>query len=93
MSIWVYAVGPVALVMLMVMRHFKLVANIPLWAYASAILGSAVINKQTERWTGLERGCWRLHVRVALHVGAVTATIYLSGWGPEIGRASCRERV
>ena len=87
MSIWVYAVGPVALVMLLIMRHFKLVADIPLWAYASAILGSAVINKQTERWTGLERGTWRLHVRVALHVAAVTATIYLSGWGPALGMA------
>ena len=49
MSIWVYAVGPVALVMLLIMRHFGLVADIPLWAYASAILGSAVINKQTAK--------------------------------------------
>lgn len=87
MSVWVYAVGPVAFVMLIVMRHFKLVADIPMWAYATAILGSAVINKQTERWTGLTRGCWRLHVRIALHVAAVTGTIYLSGWGPALGMA------
>ena len=64
MSIWIYAVGPVALVMVAIMRHFKLVADVPLWAYAAATVGSAIVNKQTERWAGLQRGTWRLHVRV-----------------------------
>ena len=36
-----YAVGPVALVLLLVLRHFELVANAPVWSYAAAIYRSA----------------------------------------------------
>ena len=87
LSIWIHAVGPAAFALLMVMRHVGLVANAPVWAYGVAIFGSAVVNKYIERWTDVTAGSWKLHVRMMCHVGAVTATIYISGWGPALGMA------
>ncbi len=86
-SIWVHAVGPLAFLMLMVMRDHGLVAHAPVWSYCVAIFGSAIINKIIEGWRGVETGTWKLHVRSFCHVAAVTGTIYVSGWGPALGMA------
>jgi len=82
-----YAVGPVALVLLLVLRHFDLVAKAPAWSYAAAILVPQVASRSLERWRDAQPGSFRLHVRVAVHVAAVTWVIYLSGWGPALGMA------
>ncbi|MDQ1508708.1 MAG: hypothetical protein QOG50_552, partial [Actinomycetota bacterium] len=81
-----YVVGPIALVLLMVLVHFDLVAG-SVWIYALAILGSALLGKLAERWTDAPPGSLRLHARVALHASAVTSVIYMSGWGPAVGMA------
>ena len=82
-----YVVGPVALVVLVILRHYGLVARVSLWAYAGAILGSALLALMVERWADAPPGTLRLHVRVALHVAAVTSVVYMSGWGPALGMA------
>jgi diguanylate cyclase (GGDEF)-like protein/PAS domain S-box-containing protein len=81
-----YVVGPIALVALVVLVHFDLVAGQP-WIYALVILGSALLGKLAERWTDAPPGSLRLHARVALHASAVTSVIYMSGWGPAVGMA------
>jgi diguanylate cyclase (GGDEF)-like protein/PAS domain S-box-containing protein len=86
-AILAYVVGPVALVVLVILRHFGLVANVSLWAYTGAILGSAALALLVERWADAPPGTLRLHVRVALHVSAVTSVVYMSGWGPALGMA------
>ena len=82
-----YVVGPIALVMLLVLRQFGLVARVPVVAYALAILGPQLGSRLLERWNDARPGSIRLHVRVIVHVVAVTWVIYLSGWGPALGMA------
>ena len=82
-----YGVGPLALVVLLIFRHFGLVARAPVWAYVTALFGSGIASRLVERWRNSEPGSLQLHVRVVVHVVAVTAVIYLSGWGPALGMA------
>ena len=72
-----YVVGPVALVLLLVLRHFGLVAKVPAWAYGGVIVASLLSSRLVERWPDAPPGSLRLHVRVAAHVTAVTSVIYL----------------
>ena len=85
-SLLAYGVGPVALVALLVLRACGLVAAVPAWMYVAAIGGAQISGRLVERWDA-PRGSWRLHVRIAVHVAAVTSVIYLSGWGPALGMA------
>ena len=82
-----YAVGPLALVLLLVCRNWGLVSNASPWAYAGVIAWAHVSGRMVELWPTASRGSWRLHVRVVVHVSAVTMVIYLSGWGPALGMA------
>jgi diguanylate cyclase (GGDEF)-like protein len=82
-----YGVGPVALVVLVILQHFGLVATAPVWAYAVAIAGSMIGSRSVERWQHNGPGTLGMHLRVAAHMAAVTAVIYLSGWGPALGMA------
>src|SRR5258708_11509179 len=81
-NVFAYAVGPMALIVLLIFRHFGLVAHAPVWAYVTALVGSGVVSRIVEGWRYSRPGSLRLHVRVVVHVIAVTAVIYLSGWGP-----------
>jgi diguanylate cyclase (GGDEF)-like protein len=82
-----YVVGPMALGLLIVFRHFGLVAHLPVWAYLAAIGGSALASMLVEPWHSQPAGSVKLHVRMAIHVLAVTAVIYMTGWGPALGMA------
>jgi diguanylate cyclase (GGDEF)-like protein/PAS domain S-box-containing protein len=79
-----YIMGPIALVGLIVLVHYQLVAG-EVWIYTLAILGSALLGRLAERWTDAPPGSLRLHARVALHVSVATSVIYMSGWGPAVG--------
>ena len=82
-----YVVGPVALVALIVLVHFRLVAG-DVWVYSALILTTALLGLLLERWAPTPPpGSLRLHIRVALHVSAVTSIVYISGWGPALGMA------
>jgi diguanylate cyclase (GGDEF)-like protein len=72
---------------LLIFRHFGLVAHAPVWAYAVALIGSGVVSRVVEQWRHSRPGTLRLHARVVVHVLAVTSVIYLSGWGPALGMA------
>jgi len=82
-----FVVGPIALVLLLVVRHFGLVAKVSPWAYVGAIAGAQITGRLVERWPDAPRGSLRLHVRVAVHMAAVMAVLYMSGWGPALGMA------
>jgi len=82
-----YVVGPIALALLLVVRHFGLVARVSPWAYVGAVVGAQVSGRLVERWPDAPRGSLRLHVRIVVHVTAVTSVLYLSGWGPALGMA------
>ncbi len=86
-AVLAYVVGPIALALLLILRHFGLVARVPAWAYVAAIVGSQATSRIVERWRDVSPRSLRLHVRVATHVAAVTTVIYMSGWGPALGMA------
>ncbi len=82
-----YVVGPVALGILMVFRHFGLVARLPVWSYLAVIVGAGILSVLVEPWHYAPAGSLRLHVRLGIHVTTVTLVIYMSGWGPALGMA------
>jgi diguanylate cyclase (GGDEF)-like protein/PAS domain S-box-containing protein len=82
-----YGVGPIALVCLVILLHFNLVAG-SAWAYLAVISATAILGLFVERWAPHPSpGTLRLHVRVALHAVVVTTVVYMSGWGPALGMA------
>ena len=85
LTLLLYVVQGSALLVVVVLRHFGLVANEPLWAFALAIVGSSVLSQRLDRWIDAPRGSWRLHVRVFVHALTVMSVIYLTGWGPALG--------
>ena len=80
-------VGPLALVILVFLRSKHVVSDAPIWAYVAAIGGSVVSGKLADRWTLHRNPRVRRHVMASVHAASVTAVIYLSGWGPELGMA------
>jgi diguanylate cyclase len=82
-----YVVGPVALVVLVIFRHYGVVAQVPLWAYVAAIAGAAVCSMAVEQWHSEPIRSWKFQSRLAIHVLAVTTVIYMTGWGPVLGMA------
>jgi diguanylate cyclase (GGDEF)-like protein len=77
-----YLVGPLALAVLVVFRHFNLVADLPVWAYAVAILGSGALSVAVEPWHQAPARSYKRQARLFIHLLAVTAVIYMTGWGP-----------
>src|SRR5579871_639176 len=77
-----YGMGPAALVVLLLLRRYGMVAHKPIWVWlvvftavpASSALAEIVYQRHPDALT--------LHARVASHVAAVTVVIYLTGWGP-----------
>jgi diguanylate cyclase (GGDEF)-like protein len=80
-------VVPIALVVLLVLRGFGVIARVAAWAYVVAVLGSAVSSRLVEPWKAAGPGTAAMHVRVVVHVAGVTSVIYLCGWGPALGMA------
>jgi diguanylate cyclase (GGDEF)-like protein len=80
-------VVPLALVVLLVLRGFGVIARVPAWVYVVAVFGSAVSSRLVEPWKAAGPGTAAMHVRVVVHVAGVTWVLYLSGWGPALGMA------
>src|SRR3984957_99026 len=82
-----YAMGPAALVTLLFLRHFNVVAPVSVWTwlavFAAIPAGSIALEALCRRNPTI---VW-LNARVAWHAAAVTAVIYLSGWGPVLTAA------
>ena len=82
-----YAVAPAALAVLILFRHFGLVAQLPVWSYVVAIGAPAVLSVMVEPWHAAPVASPKRQIRLAIHILAVTAAIYLTGWGPALGMA------
>ncbi len=79
-----YAMAVAALPILLALRHFGLVARVPLWFYIAVFVASPVSSFLTDKFTDKHDGAASINFRVAVHVASVTTVIYMSGWGPEI---------
>ena len=77
-----YLMGPAALALILVLREYGLVADVPAWLWVAVFVvvpaTSIVLDVAYRRHpsTGY------LWLRIAQHCAAVTVVIYLSGWGP-----------
>jgi diguanylate cyclase (GGDEF)-like protein len=79
-----YLVGPIALVILCIFRYYGLIARLPVWTYVVVMAGVVVLSMLVEPFFDAPLGSVRFHLRLAVHVAAVTAVIYMTGWGPAL---------
>jgi diguanylate cyclase (GGDEF)-like protein len=77
-----YIVSPFAFGAIVILRHFGLVARLPIWAYAAVLVLIPSFSFIVESWRDANPKSIRLNVRVALHITSVTVVIYMTGWGP-----------
>jgi diguanylate cyclase (GGDEF)-like protein/PAS domain S-box-containing protein len=77
-----YLMGPAALALILVLRAYGVVADVPaaLWVAVFVVIpGTSVCADIAYR---RRPDAKRRAIRIALHCTAVTVVIYLSGWGP-----------
>ena len=77
-----YLMGPAALVVLLVLRRFGVVAREPFWLWVAVFVAIPATSWWCDVWHRRRPTLVRLHARVACHAAAVTVVIYLTGWGP-----------
>ncbi|MDQ3293260.1 MAG: PAS domain-containing protein, partial [Actinomycetota bacterium] len=79
-----WVINPVALVALWILRELDLVADQPLWAYVGVLWSGALVCAVAELWFRRRPSPLPVRCRVVAHSAFVTATIYLTGWGPAL---------
>lgn len=82
-----YLIVPPALVLILILRHFGLVAREAGGVYVAVLLILPIISMVVELVYRANPTRLRFHLRVAQHVSAVTLVIYLTGWGPVLTSA------
>ena len=80
-----YAIGPVVLVPIWILRDLHLIAGHPMWVYAAAVLGPSVTGSTVSNLLYARRPSrWTLNLRAATDCVATTCAIYATGWGPAL---------
>jgi diguanylate cyclase (GGDEF)-like protein/PAS domain S-box-containing protein len=77
-----YAMGPAALVTLVILRQLGYIAQTPIALWLGVFIAIPVSSWAMELYYRKEPTRIHLHERIAVHAAAVTVVIYLSGWGP-----------
>jgi diguanylate cyclase (GGDEF)-like protein/PAS domain S-box-containing protein len=77
-----YAMGPLALVALIVVRRWNVVAQDPIWVYVIVLALAPILSAPVNAWYFARPSTFTRHLRIAVHSIVVTAVIYSTGWGP-----------
>lgn len=77
-----YLMGPAALVAILIMRRYHLVAREPVLLWLAVFVAIPLVGAIADGLYRRDRSDARLQLRVACHAAAVTVVVYLSGWGP-----------
>jgi len=77
-----YLMGPAAFFIILVLRRYGWVAAQPVLLWLGVFLAIPATSMVADELYRRSPSTTWLHVRVAVHSAAVTAVIYLSGWGP-----------
>ena len=77
-----YAMGPMALVVVLLLRHWHVLAQEPVWLWLAVFAAIPAVSVVADIAYWRRPTSKRRHARMACHVAAVTVVIYLSGWGP-----------
>ena len=86
-SMLAYLMGPPALVAILILMRFHVVAQESAWLWLALFIIIPVSSLCTDRLYDTNPSRFHLHLRVAIQVAAVTSVIYLSGWGPVLSGA------
>ena len=76
--------GPLAVVAILALRQFHLVARTPIWLIPVILVGGQLVSTTTGLWWDRSHTRFRLHLRIACQIVLVTAVIYATGWGPAL---------
>jgi diguanylate cyclase (GGDEF)-like protein/PAS domain S-box-containing protein len=80
-----YLIGPVALVAILVLMRFGLVAHEAPWLWIAVFAVIPAASLVADRLYERRRTTVSFHLLVAQNAAWVTIVIYLSGWGPVLG--------
>jgi diguanylate cyclase (GGDEF)-like protein/PAS domain S-box-containing protein len=86
-TVLAYLMGPLALPVIILLMHFGLVVRRPIWLWIAVFIATAASSLIADLLYRHRPSPLRIHVRIAQNAAAVTAVIYLSGWGPVLGLA------
>jgi diguanylate cyclase (GGDEF)-like protein/PAS domain S-box-containing protein len=77
-----YSMGPAALVAILVLVHFAVVARESAWLWVAVFFAIPVASLVGDHVYRCNPSRQHLHLRIAIQAGAATIVIYLTGWGP-----------
>ena len=77
-----YLMGPLAFLVILVLMHFDYVVHESAWVWLVVFLIIPTSNIVVDHVYELNMTPATLNLRIAVQVAAVTAVIYLTGWGP-----------
>ncbi len=77
-----YLMGPAAFGVILLLMHFGEVARESAWLWLGIFIVVPLISLAGDHLYDTRPTVARLHVRIAIQAAAVTAVIYLCGWGP-----------
>jgi diguanylate cyclase (GGDEF)-like protein/PAS domain S-box-containing protein len=81
-----YAIGPICLIPLWVLRDFHYIADLPMWLYALIVMGPSLTGSALTNLMYARRPCTAtLHLRAVTDALSTTLIIYATGWGPVLG--------
>jgi diguanylate cyclase (GGDEF)-like protein/PAS domain S-box-containing protein len=82
-----YLMGPAALVAILLLMRFGVVAREPTWLWVAVFIAIPLTSLMGDLLYSRHPTRLCLNARVAIQVAAVTVVIYLSGWGPVLSGA------
>ena len=77
-----YLMGPLALVAILLLMHFGYITHESAWVWLAVFIAVPTCNLVVDRIYDRRPDTVSLNIRVAAQVAAVSAVIYLTGWGP-----------
>ena len=75
-----YLIGPPALLLVLVLEHFKLIATHSPWLWLAVFLATPAVNLLADIAYRQNPSELRSNVQLAAQVVTITAVIYLTGW-------------
>ncbi len=82
-----YLMGPAALVAILLLMRFGVVAREPTWLWVAVFIAIPLTSLMGDLLYSRHPTRLCLNARVVIQVAAVTVVIYLSGWGPVLSGA------
>ena len=77
-----YLIGPIALVIIIFLMKFNVLARESIWLWLAVFIASPLVSFVCNRVYLRAPTPSHLHIRIAASAASVTMVIYLTGWGP-----------